>query len=218
MTAWRMGIDEAGRGCVIGPLVFGAYAIPAKRAGELARVGPRDSKALSHARRVALRDQLVALGGHRAVLEFGAPTLDRTNLGELTLQAIAELVGQRQASVIFLDAPVQPSGIARWTERVRQRLEGLGLGAIRIEASNRAEDRYPEVAAASILAKTRRDERLVALEERWGPIGSGYPSDPACRRFLERMLDTHGDLPPCVRRRWQTVQRLLEERRQPTLF
>ena len=84
MSGWRVGIDEAGRGCVIGPLVFGAYAIPLEQADALAELGPRDSKALTHGQRVQLREALTDFSGRGAVLEFSARTLDDTNLGELT--------------------------------------------------------------------------------------------------------------------------------------
>ena len=77
---------------------------------------------------------------------------------------------------------------------------------------NRADARFPVVSAASILAKVRRDLRIKELAAEYGEIGSGYPSDPVTRRFLEAWLKRHGSPPPFARARWGTFARLAQGR------
>ena len=82
-------------------------------------------------------------------------------------------------------------------------------------SKHKADDIYPIVGAASILAKTTRDEQIrqiaKELEPRINlPLGSGYPADPITVRFLKTWLETYGDLPQHVRRSWETAQNMLK--------
>jgi RNase HII (EC 3.1.26.4) len=71
--------------------------------------------------------------------------------------------------------------------------------------------------AASILAKHEREQHVAALREQHGDVGSGYPSDPVTQTFLEDYVDTHGELPACARRSWQTSQDALNAAAQTEL-
>ena len=76
-----------------------------------------------------------------------------------------------------------------------------------VNAEHGADESYPLVAAASIVAKVRRDARIDALDEEYvefGPVGSGYPSDPTTRDFLRRYVAATGELPDCARASWST--------------
>jgi ribonuclease HII len=74
----------------------------------------------------------------------------------------------------------------------------------------KADGTYPVVGAASIVAKTTRDDALDDLA-RWGTLGSGYPSDPKTRSWLLEHARTGQPWPPFVRTRWQTVQDLAQQ-------
>jgi len=74
---------------------------------------------------------------------------------------------------------------------------------------NLADERYPVVSAASILAKCRRDELIAQLRATYGDFGSGYPSDEVTMAFVTRLITAGEELPPrLIRRSWQTIQRL----------
>lgn len=214
-----VGFDEAGRGSVLGPMVVGAYLLEADAAEEVRRAGGRDSKGMSAARRAAIVPDLRRLARACEAVVLDAETIDRGNLNRLEEEVFAEVVARLQPDVVQIDAPVPPAGLERFQRRMAA---AFGLPLQRVQVANQAEDRFPAVGAASVLAKVTRDEAIARLREEHGDLGSGYPSDPTTRRFLVGLLEADADLPSFVRTRWDTVKRLREEievrRRQTTLF
>lgn len=199
-----LGLDEAGRGPVLGPLVVAGYAIEARDLPRLSTLGVKDSKALSPKRRETLEAPLLELGRVHFV-EVPPAELDRRNLTEIELAAFAECIAALSPSAVYADAFVGPRAIPR----MRDRLKAFA-GDLTFE--NRADARFPVVSAASILAKVRRDLRIAELADRWGEIGTGYPSDPVTRRFLVGWLQRHGTPPPFARTKWATFDRLRQGR------
>jgi ribonuclease HII len=85
---------------------------------------------------------------------------------------------------------------------------------VEIVSQHEADDLFPVVSAASIVAKVRRDAEMREIEESFGePVGSGYPSDPVTIAFLEKWTREKGSLPPHTRTTWDTARRLLAESR-----
>lgn len=217
-----LGLDEAGRGSVLGPLVVGGFLAVADGesppaldalADRLRALGAADSKAMSAARRDRARVALAGAGAEDWI-EIGAGEIDEGNVNDLELRAFAALVRKHAPDRAYLDAPVNPAGIGRVIDRLRR---DSGLRDWIVEP--KADARYPVVGAASIVAKTTRDARMDALAREvlaagGGAVGSGYPSDPETRAFLAQVLARGGPLPPFVRARWGTIEVL----RQGTLF
>jgi ribonuclease HII len=210
-----VGIDEAGRGSVLGPLVVGAFCYDERRSGELAATGVRDSKQLTARRRTEIRSQLGALGECREV-PLPPRRIDayvaRGGLNELELETFAELVREFRPDVAYVDA-CDPNA-ARFGERLRARSRWSG----RVVSRHRADEDLLVVGAASVVAKVARDAAIAALrataEEE---IGSGYPSDPATRACVERHAADGGSIPPWMRRSWATVTRVKRARPGSTL-
>lgn len=205
-----LGLDEAGRGCVLGPLVVGGYVMEADddvdaAMQRLRAAGANDSKALSAKRREAARAALAALGQHLLV-EVSPAQIDAGNINALEEDAFVRLVADLRPDRVYLDAPVAPRGIPALVARLRQR---TGVKDWIVEP--KADATYPVVGAASIYAKTTRDAAIDALGVE---VGSGYPSDPVTRAWLTARIREEGPLPACVRTRWETVELL----RQATLF
>jgi ribonuclease HII len=206
-TAHRVvGLDEAGRGSVLGPLVVGAFCYDERRAVELASTGVKDSKQLSAARRERIVPQLGALGECRTI-PIPARTIDRYvargDLNELELEAFATLVRELRPEVAFVDA-CDPDA-----ERFGRRLDELSGGIARVVSAHRADEDVLVVSAASVVAKVERDremDRLRAVLDE--DLGSGYPSDPATAACVERHARDGGAIPPWMRRSWATVQRV----------
>ncbi|MEO2151636.1 MAG: ribonuclease HII, partial [Thermococcus sp.] len=92
----------------------------------------------------------------------------------------------------------------------RELKERLGFKA-EIIAKHRADALFPVVSAASIVAKVTRDREIEKLKAEYGEIGSGYPSDPRTRAFLENYYREHGAFPPIVRRGWKTLKKIEEK-------
>ncbi|MFH1464135.1 MAG: ribonuclease HII [Pseudomonadota bacterium] len=200
-----MGIDEAGRGAVLGPLVLGAYTCDEAALDAVKATGATDSKLLSPARRRALVAPLGALGQGRLEL-IPATAIDEGNLNDLEMRAMARLIDEVRPGRVWIDAPVNPRGIPRFVRALRACLRSQP----ELVVEPKADLTWIAVSAASVLAKVRRDAEIEAL----GPVGSGYPSDPTTRALLTKLLASGAPLPPWVRSRWGTLQRL----RQAALF
>jgi len=201
-----MGIDEAGRGPVIGPMIVCGVVIEETNLSELFKRGVRDSKHLSPRRRKMLKREIELLADEYAWIAIPPHQIDKERINELELRSMVKLIARFCPQKVFLDAPTpNPKSYER-------RLRELLPHRIRVKlvVENFADENYPVVGAASILAKVERDRRIAQLERRYGSFGSGYPSDKRTIDFLRECFRRYGDFPPIVRRRWKTVERLRE--------
>ncbi len=208
-----LGVDEAGRGPMIGPMVVAAAAAPPRVAERLTLFGVRDSKTLSPRSRERLRSLLLSLLSFAAVrvvepAEIDAAVYGEThvNLNYLEASVAAELVEEAlkacRVEKVFVDSPDPVA------ERFGEHLSRLLEGRVPIVAENDADKKYPIVSAASIIAKTERDRLVEELKKRYGDFGSGYPSDQRTRAWARRWLSEHGEPPPIARKSWKSWGRL----------
>lgn len=212
------GVDEAGKGAVLGPLVVAAVAAHSWDA--VAVLGERDSKALAPRRREALCAEIEGSLPF-AVVEVPADAIDAaracSTMNAIVAGAHAEAIRRlavsgHRVAIAHLDACDVREG--RYAATV-----GGQLGfPCTVVANHHADGLLTVVAVASIVAKVHRDRAIRALEDEHGPLGSGYPSDPATCRFLDDCLDAGGPLHPFVRASWRTVTDRQRARSQTTLF
>jgi ribonuclease HII len=211
-----LGLDEAGRGSVLGPLVVGGFVwegpapLDLHAQAPLRDAGADDSKVLSHARRVAIRERLATMGDGRMV-SIAATSIDEGNVNRLEEEAFLALVAAVKPDRVYLDAPVHPRGIPRLRERL---IRESGVADWVVEC--KADATWPVVGAASIFAKVARDAAIEAVSTLTeaagqGRIGSGYPSDPVTRAFLAARLAEKTALPAFVRTRWGTLDVLRQQ-------
>ena len=199
------GVDEAGRGPVLGPLVVCGISIESEEG--LVELGVRDSKSLTRARREALAPRIIELS-EVEILEVPAEQIDglreRMTMNAMEALLFARVVDKLSPETAYLDAA--DASEERFADMVRSCLTCRSATIAR----HRADSLYPVVSAASIVAKVTRDRRMSLIEEELGePIGSGYTSDPVTRAFMERWLSANGTLPPHARLSWKTSQRLM---------
>ena len=206
-----LGIDEAGRGCVLGNLVVGAFFAVSPDDGVLRAAGADDSKRLSAKKRWAAREALQA-HGELEVIEITPASIDRENLNRLEEEAILTLVLRYRPDHLFIDALGHPNAMPGVIARMQAQLDERSGGTVRPvwTMEPKADRTYPVVGAASIVAKTTRDAGLEAWCEAHGILGSGYPSDPKTRSWLTQHAQKGLPWPPFVRTRWQTVQDLAQ--------
>lgn len=209
---WRdggpvLGIDEAGRGPAMGPLVVAGVLIDPESEAGLKELGVRDSKELSPLRRRELIAAIHEIALGTRMIAF-APVHLNDNLNSVEMRAIVRLIDDLAPSALYLDAPVGPRAIPAFVEMLRYRCRSSELD---VTAENKADTRYPVVAAASILAKVYRDEAIERLHKIYGDFGSGYPADPKTKRFLSEWYDNRRSFPACVRTRWGTVRDIVRE-------
>jgi ribonuclease HII len=200
------GVDEAGRGSVLGPLVVGCFVLPEDEADEVPATGARDSKQLSPSERERVFDALHAVGRCSAL--FLPPTtidryVAREELNLLEAKAFARLWTDSRADVLYADAcDTDP---ARFGRVIRAEAGRRGT----VVARHRADETFPIVGAASVVAKVLRDRYITRLCERLGAdLGSGYPSDPVTVAFLTALLSAGGPVPQFVRQSWATMERV----------
>lgn len=199
-----LGIDEAGRGPVLGPMVVAGVLIASEDEERLRRLGVRNSKALTREHRAQLAPRIGQLARCRSIVI--SPERLKKNLNQVELEASAQLIIELQPDLVYLDVPTHPRGVAHYCRQLQE----LIAPQIRLRGENHADQRYPIVSAASIIAKVERDRAILELHKEYGDFGWGYPSERRTRDFLRRWHLEHGGLPPCARTNWKTVRDLLE--------
>jgi ribonuclease HII len=206
------GVDEAGRGPVFGPLVIAGVTI--QDDSELKEIGVRDSKKLTPNKREMLAKKIREIAEKYEIIIISASDIDDMRkvmtLNELEVSAFSKIIEKLRPDVCYVDSA-----------DVNQERFGMDILSKlsfkpKIVSKHKADDIYPIVGAASIIAKTTRDEnvRKIAqeLEKKLNlPLGSGYPADPITKNFLKTWIETYGELPPHTRRSWETAQRLMKE-------
>ncbi|WP_088335293.1 ribonuclease HII [Methanopyrus sp. KOL6] len=202
-----MGIDEAGRGPVFGPMVVAGVLAPERELG----LGARDSKELTRSARRRLIRALMSDERLRVDLRIVWPwEIDEEGVVKAEFEAIGELVRRAMPDEVILDKPGNYS-----SERLRRELDLPE--EINLIAEERADAKYEVVSAASIVAKTYRDWIVRLLELEYGEVGSGYPSDPRTVDRLRRELRRGGELLKYFRRSWETYKRVESEVKQRKL-
>ena len=206
----EIGIDEAGKGPVIGSM-FVAGVLNFEGLEDL---GVKDSKRLSPSRREYLA-KLIEEATEVHVVEFTASEIDegrkRHTLNEIMVELFSAVICSFQPNRAFVDAAdVNPNRFAANLKSSFKKEMGEGAeGELEIISEFKADEHYPVVSAASIVAKVHRDRSIRQLKAEIGEeIGSGYPADPKTIQFLRRLLKEKEDIPPYVRRSWKTVEKV----------
>lgn len=203
------GIDEAGRGSLIGPLVVAGFAAPLSVAKTLRGIGVRDSKKLTRKRRYEVYQRLMDLPSIVEVVVLDPLLVDsstkargRGGINKLEAAAIREIIKRIDAGRVYVDS------LSRDAASFGLLLRSEMGGGVEVICGVRADSRYPIVGAASIIAKVERDRWVEDLKERLGDIGSGYPADEKTREFVRDWLIRKGSLPGFVRASWRTIEKL----------
>jgi ribonuclease HII len=197
------GIDEAGKGPVIGPLVVCGVMCDEETAELLKDMGVKDSKKLDRERREELYDTIKSLCKVK-VLKISVEDLNRLmenmSINEVLKKAYVEIIRSLKPKVVYIDCP--DVNVERFKHEMEERT------GVEVFASHKADEIYPIVSMASIVAKVERDFEIDRLKEIYGDFGSGYPSDPRTIEFLRSYLRENKSFPPIVRKRWKTLKRL----------
>lgn len=222
-----LGIDEAGRGPVLGPLVYGVAYCPVSYREQLEELGFADSKTLTADTRSSLLDTLSSdpsnLGWSVRVISpqaisSGMLCRPPTNLNRQSEQAtvllIREVISRGiQLSEVYVDA----LGTTTTYEAYLSKL----FPSIDFTVTNKADSKFKIVGAASIAAKVTRDACIedwhFEESDRPSPLpwnidfGCGYPSDPKTQDWLKNSLEPTFGFPKVARFSWTTVKLLLEK-------
>jgi len=210
VRAYYIGVDEAGRGPLIGDMVVaGVMGVPSIFE-KLALLGVRDSKQLSPSERVRLYKAIIELGVFIVLVYIPPHILDKENLNNLEEKAITRILNtlsyivNREASEIhvFIDE-VKGRRVS-----IERSIRDIFKQRVYFTMEPHADTKYTAVAAASIIAKVSRDLNLVVLRRVFGDFGSGYVTDIATKNWILEYYSSHTTPPLFIRRSWQVLREI----------
>ena len=200
------------RGPVIGPLVVAGVTLPNDK--RLIELRVKDSKKVSPKRRVRLSEKIKIMAIDYELVIIPAKDIDDMRkvmtLNEIEVNAFSRVIKKLKPDICYVDS------VDVNEERFKNDILSNLSFKPEIISKHKADDIYPIVGAASILAKTRRDEEVAKIAEKLEmkinlPLGSGYPADPLTQKFLKVWYEKYGKLPPNIRKSWKTTQNFIKE-------
>ncbi|MFH1173823.1 MAG: ribonuclease HII [archaeon] len=221
IASYIAGVEEAGRGPVIGPMLMVIAAIRPEQEEELVRMGVKDSKLLTPEQREVIFKKLQKLVVYKtrklSPQEIDNAVLsDDMNLNWLEANVSADLINEigKELSLqhVTLDCP--STNISAYTSYLQERVLDK---KIKLIAEHKADVNYPIVSAASILAKVLRDREIAKIQKTMVEnFGSGYPSDPRTVAFLKEHHKTYADA-GIFRKSWSTYKMATSTQKQKRL-
>ena len=224
-----LGIDDAGRGPVIGPMMLAGVLVTPDQNKSLKADGAKDSKLLSHPPRIFLAKKIKNNSIAHKVISTSAEEIDEsltsgTNLNTLeaikTAKIINSLNNKKDQINVIVDCP--SINTVAWRATLLELIDYKSN--LEISCEHKADFNHPSVSAASILAKVAREDAVTDLKKQHGNFGSGYPSDPRTKSFLKsygKQLSNSG----LFRKTWATWKKAypslaleIISKKQKTLF
>jgi ribonuclease HII len=206
------GVDEAGRGCVIGPLVIAGVCAQQEALSILKELGVKDSKLLTPKKREFLAAEIMRLTRY-VVVKLSPAEIDQVVERGRKLHKLNRLEAQNMARVIDAlepdEAYVDAADVLE--DRFKHHIQECLNCKARVVAKHKADRIYPVVSAASIIAKVERDREISAIADQFGDFGSGYLTDPKTMAFLRQWLGMHVQYPDFVRKSWKPAKRAKNE-------
>jgi len=204
------GVDDAGRGAVIGPLVIAGVLVKEEDLPRLKELGVKDSKLLSPHRREVLAAEIRKLVQKYAVLKLQPEEIDVVvksgrklhKLNWLEAQTMARVIETLKPDKVYVDA----SDVLE--QRFKQHILECMSFKVDIISEHKADRNYVAVSAASIIAKVERDREVAELALVYGDFGSGYPSDQRTMNFLKQLVEGAGEYPAFIRKSWKPAKKV----------
>jgi len=200
-----LGIDEAGRGPVIGPLIIAGVMLPQEKIKILEKLQVKDSKKLTPRKRTYLAKKIKKISKYY-ITKIDAPEIDKlrqegVNLNEIEKRAIVDIINKARPDHAIIDSvDIKP-------QRFEKEIKKLIKYKISIKAEHGADTKYPIVSAASILAKDQREQEIEKIKRKYKiEFGSGYPNDPLTKKFLSKL--EHDKLPDFIRKSLATIKNM----------
>ena len=199
------GVDDAGRGSMIGPMVIAGISIEKKNIPKLRKLGVRDSKKLSPKKRELLYKEIIKLVDDYHVIRIPPRTIDKYvfehNLNHLEAKKMAAVITHLKSEISYVDScDVNATRFGREISDLSNKSK--------VRSYHYADSRFVVVSAASIIAKVSRDRSIARLNKNY-EFGSGYPSDKKSVNFVKKLVSAKKPLPSSVRKSWKPVQKIL---------
>ena len=200
------GVDEAGRGSMLGPLVVAGIAVEKSKISRLSEIGVKDSKKLSAKSRESLYKQIIKIVDDYAISKATPKQIDiavnQHKLNNLESIHMAKVIQKLEPSVSYVDSCD--------VNAMRFGKELAKMCNSKIKSYHHADARFVVVSAASIIAKVTRD-RAIARLAKDNPVGSGYPSDSKTVTFVRDWFAKNRQLPEFVRKSWAPAKLIVSQ-------
>jgi len=211
-----MGIEDAGRGPIIGPMVMAGVVVNKNDEKTLKEMGVKDSKLLKPEVREELFDQIIKLAISHKIVIVSAKEIDEAidgpesmNLNWLEASVSADIINALDAKEVIIDCP-SPN-----LEAYNGYIKAKTNKEIKIITEHKADLNHPVVSAASILAKVTRDREVKKIHKAVNQdFGSGYLTDPKTQTFMEKHWKSQKHI---FRHSWSTYKKLESEASQARL-
>ena len=216
-----LGIDDAGRGPVIGPMILAGCLIDDETEKEFRKLGIKDSKQLTQKRREVLAEKIKEKAEtfevqivSPAIIDKSVEKNDLNGLEAVVAARIINKINKGYSKIkIVIDCP--SVSITKWQDFLKTKVDNLSN--LEISCEHKADKNHISVAAASILAKCTREKEMTKLKEIYGDeIGSGYCSDPLTCKFLGKHAHKYEDK-GIFRKTWSTWKRIVSSSKQKRL-
>lgn len=199
------GIDDAGRGSMLGPLVIAGISLKKTKLRKLSLLGVKDSKQLSPKNREDLYKKILALVDDYYIARIPPKSIDASvkkhNLNHLEAKYMAKVISKLDPDTSYVDScDVNAQRFGKEISRLSNNKK--------IKSYHHADSKFVVVSAASIIAKVSRDKSITRLKKNHD-LGSGYPSDSTTINFVKSYYETHKIIPTFVRKSWKPTQKIL---------
>lgn len=200
------GVDEAGRGSLLGPLVIAGVSLKRSKIKKLSSMGIRDSKKLTPAARERLYKKIIEYADDYYIARINPKTIDRSvkkhQLNLLEAKYMAKVIAKLKPNISYVDScDVNPKRFGKEINKMAK--------SGKIRSYHHADSRFVIVSAASIVAKVNRDKAIAKLRK-VHDLGSGYPSDKKTINFVSKYISDKKEIPSFVRKSWKPVQAMLK--------
>lgn len=203
------GVDEAGRGSIIGPLVVAGISVKESKIAQLYEMGVKDSKALTPNARAWLFGEIMEIADSVCIRKVDPVEVDLSvslnGLNRLEAKVMASVINNIRADEVYVDCcDINP-------ERYRDYIGQYLNCSPKVHSMHHADAINVVVSAASIVAKITRDQEVQQIRNRYPSIGSGYPADDRTMRFIRRWVAKNGVAPEFARKSWKPLKLMLEQ-------
>ena len=205
------GVDEAGRGSIIGPLIVAGISVRDSKISELSKIGVKDSKKLTKKLRENMFSSIVDLADSLCIYKIDSNEIDYNvflnKLNKLEVEAMAEVINNLHVDEVYIDCC--DINQERYKECVKCRLISCNT---KLYSMHHADQLNLVVSAASIIAKIVRDNEIQAIRRIHHTIGSGYPSDEKTMYFIREWVKKYKNAPGFARKSWRPLRTMLYEK------
>jgi ribonuclease HII len=194
-----MGISEAGKASIIGPIVIGAIVVD--NTSELESLDFRNK--LKH-----LKEKIDSIPNKQCFKIITPSEIDKNNVLEFEINCIVQIILDKLPDIVFIDAPVS----CKYASNFKKKIKNLIPKNVNIIIKNKSKRKCSIIYAANIIAKIQINYEINKIYGCWGDFGSGYSNDQKTIKFLDEWYNNNGNFPKHVRKSSDLIKNILKNK------